>query len=372
VFTEFFLGHPNDPDPPYLPYGSPVNGTIDIYGYYWRAPVADFTWTPTTPLPGATVTFDASASYGWRNVPPLVADPTVIINYKWDWGDGKPDNDTTNPIITHVYDATGEYAVSLTVTDYNDMDDFEAKVISIVFGRLIDVFTQYEDPHGGQGLNASSSMFWPQKPVILTAILTYNGDPVQHKAVAFQVISPTGYWNFTRVAFTDASGLAIIYFGLPWPCDDPEEIVFGIWTVIAKADIQCVTCEDWLWFKVYWYTSDLTVTPKQTYYAKCETAAFDINFISYSSQPHSVLVTVTVYDDLNVPIGQASAWILVGDEEVRFCEYKEYNMTLRVHIPKWAYVGKGKVFVNALTDWPINCGYPLSPEAFAEFGIEKT
>ncbi|MGB9778646.1 MAG: PKD domain-containing protein, partial [Candidatus Bathyarchaeales archaeon] len=367
VFDEYFVNTNIE----YVPYAPEVDGTYTVNGYNWANPVALFTWDPPQPLVGTVVTFDASASYGFRNEEgTLVPDPTYIKEYKWNFGDGNITT-TTNPIITHVYDAMGLYIVTLTVKDYDNRIGTKSAEINVVFGRLIDVFTQYDPPYGGQGINKTSDMFWPQKHVILTAILTYNGDPVQHKPVAFQIVSPTGYWNFTRVEFTDENGIAIIDFGLPWPCDYPEELVFGVWTVIAKADIQCVTCEDWLWFKVYWYTYNLTVTPKETSYAKGENAEFEITFYSCSRQQRWVLVTVTVYDDLNVPIAQNSTWVLVGDEQLQWCTFKEYTLTLEVLIPKYALVGTGKVYVNTFWNWPMECGYPLSPEAKATFRITK-
>jgi hypothetical protein len=367
VFGEYFVNTNIE----YVPYAPEVDGTYTVNGYNWANPVADFTWDPLQPLVGTPVKFDASASYGFRNVEGnLVKDPAYIKEYRWNFGDGNITT-TTNPIIYHAYSEMGLYTVTLTVKDLDNRIGTKSAEINVVFGRLIDVYTQYPAPYGGQGINKTSDMFWPQKTVILTAVLTYNGDPVQHKPVAFQIVSPTGYWNFTRVAFTDENGVAVISFGLPWPCENPEDLVFGIWTVIAKADIRCVTCEDWLWFKVYWYTHDLTVTPKQTSYAKGQEAEFEITFKTYSRQVRKVLVTVTVYDDLNVPIGQTAQWLDVGYEQLEWCTYKEYNFTLKVPIPKWAFVGTGKVYVNTFWDWPMNCGYPLSPEASATFRITR-
>ncbi|MEM2111451.1 MAG: PKD domain-containing protein [Candidatus Bathyarchaeia archaeon] len=371
VFGEFFIGHPNLPDPEYLPYDPPINGRVDIYNYCWKYPEASFTWTPEFPMFGQVVTFDASSSFGYGYVGiTLVPDIAFIKEFTWNFGDGTPPVTETDPITDHVYAEGGEYFVTLTVKDVDNRIDTESKKISIVMGRVIDVYTQYSRPYGGQGINQTSDMFWPQKPVILTAELTYNGDPVQHKPVAFQIVSPTGFWNFTRVAFTDSNGIATMGFGLPWPCEGAEDLVFGVWTVIAKADIQCVTTEDWLWFKVYWFTHNLTVTAKESY-TKGDYATFDVTFVSCRRQPEAVLVTLTVYDDLNVPIANASKWIMVGDPALQWCTFKEYNTSFTVYIPKWAFVGTGKVYVNTFFKWPMDCGYALSPEASDTFMIVK-
>lgn len=68
-----------------------------------QAPLANFTATTS----GSTVTFDASAS----------ASPVgTIANYFWDFGDGATLN-TSSPITTHTYAASGTYTVTLTVTN---------------------------------------------------------------------------------------------------------------------------------------------------------------------------------------------------------------------------------------------------------------
>ena len=115
----------------------------------------------------------------------------------------------------------------------------------------------------------------------------------------------------------------------------------------------------------------MTVTPKETEYHKTETAEFDIDFYSCSSQVRAVLVTLVVFDDLDVPVGQASVWLNVGNNGLVYCTFDHYHTTLSVYLPKYAYVGLGKVYVNTFFLWPIDCGYALSPEASAEFFLLK-
>jgi len=70
-----------------------------------RAPVADFTFSPTTgiaPLPG---TFDGSASY----------DPDgSVASYAWIFGDGNTGSGRT---VTHTFQKRGNFSVKLTVVD---------------------------------------------------------------------------------------------------------------------------------------------------------------------------------------------------------------------------------------------------------------
>jgi len=251
-----------------------------------------------------------------------------------------------------------------------------------IMGLMIDVYTQYPDPFGGQGLNETSDMFEPQATVKLFAELTYNADPVQNKPVVFQVVggggtcedpeNTTGYVNFTRVAMTDEHGVAYIEFGIPWPCSPAEcEEIFGVWTVVAKATVREVTTEDWLWFKVNWLVMDLTVTPKATGFKKGGDANFTVTFCTFRLQPKDVLITLTIYDDLGVPVGTVSMWIEVGDEDIVWCTSKCYEEDFSIPLPKWAFAGEGTIYVNALTDWPFDCGVPVCPEEFATFAIIK-
>jgi len=67
------------------------------------SPTARFTFSPSDPLVGETVTFtDASTDDG------------TIVSQDWDFGDGGTD---TGAAPTHTYDAAGDYSVVLTVED---------------------------------------------------------------------------------------------------------------------------------------------------------------------------------------------------------------------------------------------------------------
>jgi len=84
-----------------------------------RPPSAAFAFQPGAPLTGETVSFDASAS----------ADPDgQIARYEWDLdGDGRFETDGgSSPQATHSYAKSGNYTVSLRVTD----DDGATDVVS--------------------------------------------------------------------------------------------------------------------------------------------------------------------------------------------------------------------------------------------------
>jgi PKD repeat protein len=86
-----------------------------------RPPFADFVYSPESPIVGETVTFNASSSYDVDG---------SIANYTWDFGDGNVTT-TTNPIITHAYSSYGNYTVTLTVTDNDNLTDTKTTSINV-------------------------------------------------------------------------------------------------------------------------------------------------------------------------------------------------------------------------------------------------
>jgi PKD repeat protein len=85
-------------------------------------PCASFTWSPPSPLRGQTVTFDGSSS---------TPDGGTLVSYTWNFGDGTPLVTEYDPITTHVYTSSGDFTVTLNVTDSEDKWDIESKIIGI-------------------------------------------------------------------------------------------------------------------------------------------------------------------------------------------------------------------------------------------------
>lgn len=78
-----------------------------------RAPVASFISSKNTDIfVGEAIIFNASSSYD-----PDDTREKRIINYKWDFGDGKPIQTVASHSVTHSYGRVGKYNVTLTVID---------------------------------------------------------------------------------------------------------------------------------------------------------------------------------------------------------------------------------------------------------------
>ena len=84
-------------------------------------PIAAFTVTPSPAIVNQVVTFNASLSYDSDG---------SIVSYEWDFGDGNVTN-TTEETINHSYSEAGNYEVTLTVTDDNEVTNSTTKIITI-------------------------------------------------------------------------------------------------------------------------------------------------------------------------------------------------------------------------------------------------
>ncbi len=88
-------------------------------------PTAAFTPSASVAAPGATVSFNASASAPG-------ASGGTITDYSWNFGDGTPvDDTTTNAAASHAYASPGIYTVALTTTDDLGVTDTATQQITV-------------------------------------------------------------------------------------------------------------------------------------------------------------------------------------------------------------------------------------------------
>lgn len=84
-------------------------------------PVADFSYSPSPPVIGEAVTFNASDSYA---VP-----PREIVEYQWVFGDG---TNTTGMTVQHTFVEGGDYTVTLIIVDNSTPSD----LMQLTFGTV--------------------------------------------------------------------------------------------------------------------------------------------------------------------------------------------------------------------------------------------
>jgi hypothetical protein len=83
-------------------------------------PQASFTYTPPNPSINSSVTFDASASTPRGG---------YIVDYAWDFGDSEFGN---GKVVTHAYNQSGIYVVTLNVTDSEGLWCITSKPIKVL------------------------------------------------------------------------------------------------------------------------------------------------------------------------------------------------------------------------------------------------
>jgi hypothetical protein len=95
-----------------------------IYEIYGEYPYADFTWAPPNPRPGNIILFNGSLSY----------DPDGYITlYEWDWNnDGVYDESHTIPTTTYSWASSGDFIVTLRVTDNSGLKETKEQTVSVI------------------------------------------------------------------------------------------------------------------------------------------------------------------------------------------------------------------------------------------------
>lgn len=175
----------------------------------------------------------------------------------------------------------------------------------------IDVYTQ-KKPHDGRNPNQASDAFSPQEAVSLFAEVLYNDYPVTNVLVAFEIsgpVNPIHNVTLSRTETTNASGVASMSFRLPWPDEDAETIVFGLWTVYVGASIAEVKVQDTLTFIAGWIV-DIdslmivnTGLQPQIRFSREADVGVELWLRNIAMLPRVATLTIAIYDNLSYQIG---------------------------------------------------------------------
>jgi len=117
-------------------------------------------------------------------------------------------------------------------------------VKSLNSSAYLDIYTQ----KGGQGLNQNGGIFVFGEIVYIYAHVAYQGVSVPDKLVGFEVQNAQNISFFERSAITNESGIAVIFFRIPW--NESCENMVGYWTVISTVSVSEQTVNDTLSFEV--------------------------------------------------------------------------------------------------------------------------
>jgi hypothetical protein len=344
-----------------------------------------------------TAYFEPDGTYG----PHVLVGNMVLPNGTGMWNLPLPDGSGVIAIITFkvLYQSFGEpdivsdlLIVEQLAVGLDNLDD--QNVIEIALnppvngtytittdlpGRMIDLYggavnmgygsLPFPEPYGGQGPNMPMDLVLPQSWVQLCVNVTYNYWPVQHKLVGFEVQNSTAdcddpdpeFTTFVKLfAFTDENGVACVGFRMPWPCDDPEGQLFGLWRVTATVSVGDVVMTDVMDFKYDYLIHITKVTTDLFEYDHGWPVEICIEYKTWAMQDYPVVFTIVIKDELGVPIGMAIIEGTVGGAV--WCQYKYYRDCVVIYIPKWAYAGIATIHVNAFDKEPIDGGVPVTPE----------
>ena len=213
----------------------------------------------------------------------------------------------------------------------------------------IDVFTQKE-PYDGKGSNQPCDVFAPRETVFLYALVSNNSMPVENQEVIFDVYGPANPSNnntFSLTALTNASGIAVTSFVLPFA---PQ--CFGVWNVYARANVSGTEVQDLTWFTVYWTVEILWIETgklnsywiKESVFAKGELVDVKVVLRNIAwIEEKNVTIRATIYDSLKVPVASSDRQFIMPANSTETVYIED------LLIPKWAFSCNGNAVVAALT-----------------------
>ena len=154
---------------------------VSGFGY---PPTASFTYSPSVPKAGETVTLDASSS---------TPNGGTIMKYTWDFDDG---NTTIafDSTIKHVYASPGTYNVTLTVADSEGLTDSTWQLITVV-----PAITHVHDV-AVTNVTVSSNMVYQGQTVSINVTVANLGN-------ATETFNVTLYYDSNAIATQNVVGL---------------------------------------------------------------------------------------------------------------------------------------------------------------------
>ena len=92
------------------------------------APTASFAVSPALVSTGRAATFDASSSCGGQLVGGACTSTSLLTNVTWNFGDSTT---ATGTIVGHTFNASGNYTVTLTVTNDQGRQATSSQLVSV-------------------------------------------------------------------------------------------------------------------------------------------------------------------------------------------------------------------------------------------------
>ncbi len=183
---------------------------IDTHNVVIDGPVADFTWTPTSPVTGQTVTFNNASIESGSG---FLGNPSWDLNNDGSFGDGPGEGDLSP---SRTFPAPGNYTIKLRVTDSNGVTGTVTHVVTVDNTPPAASFTWAPaNPLPGDVVTFSSTSSDPDGPIAGTAWdLNANnifGEPGETGMVVSRSFPAPGTYPVT-LHVTDQSGATATAF----------------------------------------------------------------------------------------------------------------------------------------------------------------
>ncbi len=171
-------------------------------------PVALFEYDPVFPVEGEEVAFNATDSHSPKGF--------SITKYHWDFGDGSPSVEETDPIVTHRYLSAGTYKINLTVTDQIGLAGSLIKSVVIARGSI-----EVEADVGAIHFAGENVEFY--------VLIKFLGTPIS----ATDPIDAKLYYSGSYLATLTAQPVTVGLYRVPYTI--PGAAASGTYTLLVQA-----------------------------------------------------------------------------------------------------------------------------------------
>ena len=196
-------------------------------------PIPSFTFTPSFPIAGQTVLFNASESY----------DPDGnVTEYTWDFGDGTTLT-TNETVVTHIFTQPKVYNVTLFVTDNHGLQSNVTVPVEVGFYTPIEIeVTSGELYYAGEDAEFYISTSQLGKPVNVTfteLLLYFNGSQ---------------YANLSSLIYPITEGFYRVKYSIP---SDAQSGIYSLYIKVEYSGLTGVFIDS---FQVSNILKDINVT----------------------------------------------------------------------------------------------------------------
>jgi hypothetical protein len=189
------------------------------------------------------------------------------------------------------------------------------------------------------------------------ASVTYGSASLVNQDVAFYVKNPNGTLIATRVALTNATGIASAEYRMPTPDPNATETIFGVWSITGSVNVAQIILSDTTNF-TFGYLNGISNIQIPSSIQPQENLPIEITIDNLSNSSAWSELDITLFDQAQVPIGSFTT-TNVAMEQIE-------TLNASILIPAWAFTGQATANICLLAP----DGTAIGPETVVNFQIE--